>query len=116
MAYLKSIGVLLSFLTVFFYCAYNAASVYSNIWLSDWSNDATLNVTKEERTAQRDLRLGVYGLLGFVQGRTSFMLFPPLYNYTVCNDYSDMSNVMKKPVLSGLQPGLTQTGLGSYRD
>lgn len=69
MAYLKSIGVLLSFLTVFFYCAYNAASVYSNIWLSDWSNDAIKNVTSEERTAQRDLRLGIYGLLGFVQGK-----------------------------------------------
>ena len=69
MAYLKSIGVVLSFLTVFFYCAYNAASVYSNIWLSEWSNDAIKNVTIEERNAQRDLRLGIYGLLGFVQGK-----------------------------------------------
>ena len=76
MAYLKSIGVVLSFLTVFFYCAYNAASVYSNIWLSDWSNDASKNVTQEERIAQRDLRLGVYGLLGFVQGRLVFMSPP----------------------------------------
>ena len=75
MAYLKSIGVVLSFLTVFFYCAYNAASVYSNIWLSDWSNDATKNVSREERTAQRDLRLGIYGVLGFVQGKTDFLSF-----------------------------------------
>ena len=62
--------MVLSFLTVLFYVLYNASSVYSNIWLSDWSDDATMNVTAEERNAQRDLRLGIYGLLGFVQGKT----------------------------------------------
>ena len=74
MAYLKSIGVVLSFFTVLFYILYNASSVYSNIWLSEWSNDASMNFTAEERNSKRNLRLGVYGILGFVQGKSTAML------------------------------------------
>ncbi|XP_053393096.1 multidrug resistance-associated protein 1-like isoform X2 [Mercenaria mercenaria] len=70
-AYVKSVGVILSVLTVLFYILYNAANLYSNIWLSDWSNDATnydLTGNFTVDTKQRDLRLGIYGLLGFIQG------------------------------------------------
>lgn len=38
----------------------------SNIWLSDWSNDA-LNDTLKYDTAQRDMRLGVYAGLGLAE-------------------------------------------------
>lgn len=75
LAYVKSVGVLLSILTTMFYILYNAANLYSNIWLSEWSNDATKyqmssNDSNETTvdTDMRNLRLGVYGALGFVQG------------------------------------------------
>ncbi|WAQ96711.1 MRP1-like protein, partial [Mya arenaria] len=66
LAYIKSVGIFLSFLTVLFYILYNAANLYSNVWLSEWSNDATkLNGTSDPD--QQRLRLGVYGALGFIQ-------------------------------------------------
>ncbi|XP_052070953.1 multidrug resistance-associated protein 1-like isoform X2 [Mytilus californianus] len=68
MAYLRSVGILLSLLIIFFYILYNAASIYSNIWLAEWSNDNTTIVNGTIDTAQRDLRLGIYGVIGFIQG------------------------------------------------
>jgi len=41
----------------------SAFTLSSNIWLSEWSNDA-LNDTLRNNTAQRNLRLGVYAGLG----------------------------------------------------
>jgi len=64
--YLKSIGVLVSIAIVILYILNNIASVYSNIWLSQWSNDKPVNGTVDVK--QRDMRLGVYGALGFSQG------------------------------------------------
>lgn len=49
-------------------------SVYSNVWLSKWS-EAGNNITKSEQ----DLYLGVYGALGFGQGKhfkLSFTVYP----------------------------------------
>lgn len=45
------------------YIMSSAFTLSSNIWLSDWSNDA-LNETLRNNTQQRDLRLGVYAGLG----------------------------------------------------
>ena len=67
LAYLKAVGALLSFTIVLFYVLYNAASLYANIWLSEWSDDArSPNATHDPE--QRDMRLGVYGALGVLQG------------------------------------------------
>ncbi|XP_052772990.1 multidrug resistance-associated protein 1-like isoform X2 [Mya arenaria] len=78
LAYIKSVGIFLSFLTVLFYILYNAANLYSNVWLSEWSNDATkLNGTSDPD--QQRLRLGVYGALGFIQGLLVFMASLTLY-------------------------------------
>ncbi|XP_076072760.1 multidrug resistance-associated protein 1-like isoform X1 [Mytilus galloprovincialis] len=68
MAYLRSVGLLLSMLIIFFYILYNAASIYSNIWLAEWSNDNSTVVNGTYDTDQRDLRLGIYGLIGIIQG------------------------------------------------
>ncbi|OWF40077.1 Multidrug resistance-associated protein 1 [Mizuhopecten yessoensis] len=68
LSYLKSVGPILSCIIILFYILYNIASVYSNIWLSEWSNDEAATVNGTVDTAQRDLRLGVYGALGLVQG------------------------------------------------
>jgi len=72
-AYVKSVGVLLSIATVLFFILNNVANLYSNIWLSEWSNDAseynrTVNGTIIMDEGKRNLRLGVYGLLGLAQG------------------------------------------------
>ncbi|CAC5415770.1 unnamed protein product [Mytilus coruscus] len=74
MAYLRSVGLLLSLLIIFFYILYNAASIYSNIWLAEWSNDNTTVVNGTIDTAQRDLRLGIYGVIGFIQGGAVFAI------------------------------------------
>lgn len=61
-------------LTVLFFILNNVANLYSNIWLSEWSNDANeLNRTENGTiifdTGKRDLRLGIYGVLGVAQGK-----------------------------------------------
>ncbi|CAL1540417.1 unnamed protein product, partial [Lymnaea stagnalis] len=67
MAYVRAVGAFLSVLILFFYILYNSASIYSNIWLSQWSNDArNPNISADED--QRNMRLGVYGALGVLQG------------------------------------------------
>ncbi|KAK3704049.1 hypothetical protein RRG08_049006 [Elysia crispata] len=69
MAYIRAVGPTLSVVIMIFYVLYNGTSIYANIWLSEWSNDARdPNITSD--TSQRDLRLGVYGALGLAQGVT----------------------------------------------
>lgn len=65
--YIQSIGVPLTVTIIIFYIIYNGVGVYSNIWLSEWSEDPpAVNGTVD--TTQRDMRLGVYGALSIVQG------------------------------------------------
>ncbi|GFR84872.1 multidrug resistance-associated protein 1 [Elysia marginata] len=72
MAYIKAVGPVLSVIILIFYVLYNGTSIYANIWLSEWSNDArNPNISRD--TSQRDLRLGVYGALGLAQGLTVMM-------------------------------------------
>lgn len=62
--YLKSMGILLSIATILFHVLGQIFNVGSSIWLSIWSSHQ--NATNEER----DIYLGVYGALGFVQSTT----------------------------------------------
>ena len=67
LAYMRSVGVFTSCVILLLYTLNNVATVYSNFWLSYWSNDAAeANGTVD--TSKRDMRLGVYGALGLVQG------------------------------------------------
>ena len=72
-AYLRAIGIPVTVAICFLYVANNAASIYSNVWLSEWSNDAdnAINGTIDEK--QRDMRLGVYGALGLTQGEFTIL-------------------------------------------
>jgi len=47
---------------------YLASQVGTNVWLSLWSNDPPPYNSSMEDIGLRDLRLGVYGGLGIVQG------------------------------------------------
>uniref|UniRef100_A0A8C4EG28 Multidrug resistance-associated protein 1 n=1 Tax=Dicentrarchus labrax TaxID=13489 RepID=A0A8C4EG28_DICLA len=62
-AYLKAIGVLLSFISLLLFLAHHLVSLFSNYWLSLWTDDPVVNGTQPNRL----MRLGVYGGLGLTQ-------------------------------------------------
>ncbi|XP_061829744.1 multidrug resistance-associated protein 1 [Nerophis lumbriciformis] len=66
-AYFKAIGCL-SFISMLLFFAYNLLSLFSNYWLSLWTDDPVVNGTQPNR----QLRLGVYGALGLSQGVAVF--------------------------------------------
>uniref|UniRef100_A0A8D0A2U8 ATP-binding cassette, sub-family C (CFTR/MRP), member 3 n=1 Tax=Sander lucioperca TaxID=283035 RepID=A0A8D0A2U8_SANLU len=51
-------------LICFLYGCQSAAAIGANIWLSQWTNDASTNMTKENV----HMRVGVYAALGIAQG------------------------------------------------
>uniref|UniRef100_A0A8C4ECR4 Multidrug resistance-associated protein 1 n=1 Tax=Dicentrarchus labrax TaxID=13489 RepID=A0A8C4ECR4_DICLA len=67
-AYLKAIGVLLSFISLLLFLAHHLVSLFSNYWLSLWTDDPVVNGTQPNRL----MRLGVYGGLGLTQGVAVF--------------------------------------------
>ncbi|XP_038161331.1 canalicular multispecific organic anion transporter 2 isoform X2 [Cyprinodon tularosa] len=62
--YAKAVGLVLSVIICLLYACQSAASIGANIWLSEWTNDASLNNTKENV----NMRVGVYAALGIAQG------------------------------------------------
>uniref|UniRef100_UPI0037E78B7D multidrug resistance-associated protein 1 n=1 Tax=Semicossyphus pulcher TaxID=241346 RepID=UPI0037E78B7D len=66
--YMKAIGVLLSFLSLLLFLAHHLVSLFSNYWLSLWTDDPVVNGTQPNRL----MRLGVYGALGLSQGVAVF--------------------------------------------
>ncbi|XP_042247990.1 multidrug resistance-associated protein 1 isoform X1 [Thunnus maccoyii] len=67
-AYLKAIGVLLSCISLLLFLAHHLVSLFSNYWLSLWTDDPVVNGTQP----YRQTRLGVYGALGLSQGLAVF--------------------------------------------
>lgn len=63
-AYLKAIGVLLSSISLLLFFTHHGLSLFSNYWLSLWTDDPVVNGTQPYRI----MRLGVYGSLGLSQG------------------------------------------------
>ncbi|XP_035808113.2 ATP-binding cassette sub-family C member 3 isoform X1 [Amphiprion ocellaris] len=76
--YAKAVGPLLSVLICFLYGCQSAASIGANVWLSQWTNDASSNQTQENV----HMRVGVYAALGIAQG----VLL--LVNCLLCRAYS----------------------------
>ncbi|XP_062269788.1 ATP-binding cassette sub-family C member 3 isoform X2 [Platichthys flesus] len=62
--YAKAVGPLLSVFICFLYGCQSASAIGANIWLSQWTNDASKNQTKENAV----MRVGVYAALGTAQG------------------------------------------------
>ncbi|XP_041372528.1 multidrug resistance-associated protein 1-like [Gigantopelta aegis] len=69
--YAKSVGYVMSLVIVFLYAAFQASSVYANIWLSNWTDDDLLKNTSRWNTSEYQnknaMYLGVYGGLGLTQ-------------------------------------------------
>lgn len=62
--YVRAVGPLLSVFICFLYGCQSAAAIGANIWLSQWTNDASTNQTQENV----NMRVGVYAALGLAQG------------------------------------------------
>ncbi|XP_033840125.1 ATP-binding cassette sub-family C member 3 isoform X1 [Periophthalmus magnuspinnatus] len=76
--YAKAVGLVLSVTICLLYGCQSTAAIGANIWLSDWTNDANGNYTRE----RVQMRVGVYAALGIAQG-----LFL-LVNGLLCRAYS----------------------------
>ncbi|XP_054880485.1 multidrug resistance-associated protein 1 isoform X2 [Poeciliopsis prolifica] len=67
-AYLKAIGVLLSCISLLLFFTHHLVSLFSNYWLSLWTDDLVVNGTQPDRLR----RLAVYGGFGLTQGVAVF--------------------------------------------
>ncbi|XP_068192205.1 multidrug resistance-associated protein 1 isoform X2 [Antennarius striatus] len=67
-SYLKAVGVLLSCISLLLFLTQHLLSLFSNYWLSLWTDDPVVNGTQPNRL----MRLGVYGSLGLSQGIAVF--------------------------------------------
>ncbi|KAM4531012.1 multidrug resistance-associated protein 1 isoform 2-T2 [Odontesthes bonariensis] len=67
-AYVKAIGVLLSCISLLLFLVHHLVSLFSNYWLSLWTDDPVVNGTQPNRL----MRLGVYGAFGLSQGVAVF--------------------------------------------
>ncbi|PWA29910.1 hypothetical protein CCH79_00018944, partial [Gambusia affinis] len=67
-AYLKAIGVLLSCISLLLFLTHHLVSLFSNYWLSLWTDDLLVNGTQP----YRHRRLAVYGGFGLTQGVAVF--------------------------------------------
>lgn len=63
--YFKTIGLALIIPIIFLYAFQQGASLAYNYWLSLWADAPIINGTQIDR----DLRLAVFGALGFAQGQ-----------------------------------------------
>lgn len=63
--YFKTIGLAIIIPIVFLYAFQQGASLAYNYWLSMWADDPVVNGTQVDT----DLKLTVFGALGFVQGQ-----------------------------------------------
>ncbi|KAG6932529.1 multidrug resistance-associated protein 1-like [Chelydra serpentina] len=66
--YLQAFGWLWVWLTLAAYLGQNAVAIGQNLWLSTWSAAEEKNKDHTEWKHLRNNKLGVYGLLGFIQG------------------------------------------------
>ncbi|XP_039213001.1 canalicular multispecific organic anion transporter 1 isoform X2 [Crotalus tigris] len=62
--YFHAVGWGLSLSILIGYIGQTASSVGFNLWLSDWTNDALRYENKTYPVTERDMRVGIYGVLG----------------------------------------------------
>lgn len=73
--YLQAMGWGYSIMVFVVYFIQNVAFIGSNVWLSDWTNEAEkyANISEPYPNWKRDLRIGVFGALGVAQGVFVFL-------------------------------------------
>uniref|UniRef100_A0A8C6ZBI8 ATP binding cassette subfamily C member 2 n=1 Tax=Nothoprocta perdicaria TaxID=30464 RepID=A0A8C6ZBI8_NOTPE len=97
--YLRAVGWMFSFGIAMGYLAQYVAYVGTNLWLSDWTDDAQRYLNQTYPTGQRDLRIGVFGALGVAQGESLF-----LFMATTLSAHGSVqaSRVMHQKLLSNI--------------
>ncbi|KAM6442960.1 ATP-binding cassette sub-family C member 2 isoform 1-T1 [Liasis olivaceus] len=100
--YLHAVGWGLSISILISYIGQAASLLGSNLWLSDWTNDASLYQNKTYPAAQRDLRVGIYGTLGasyslFLLGSTVLASFGSIQASRVLHEQL-LSNILRVPM------------------
>lgn len=68
--YFRTIGLAFILPIVFLYAFQQAASLAYNYWLSMWADEPVVNGTQ----INTDMKLGVYGALGFAQGEELWLI------------------------------------------
>lgn len=78
MKYVQAMGFVLTFLMLLFGILYQFSSIFSSVWLRNWTQDPLLmnvsNLNTSAYTAQTNYYLGIYGALGVAQGEV-FLTF-----------------------------------------
>ncbi|CAG5127097.1 unnamed protein product, partial [Candidula unifasciata] len=107
MEYFKAIGLCATFSFFSFFALYQAVSVYSSIWLSDWTSDSLLRNTSLSNTSaysdRNDLYLGVYGGLGVAQAILIFfyaiVAFIQMVRASQKLHTAMLANVLRSPIM-----------------
>ncbi|KAF6731478.1 Canalicular multispecific organic anion transporter 1 [Oryzias melastigma] len=71
--YMQAMGWRYTVLVFLVYLIQNTAIIGQNLWLSDWTNDATDYHNQTYPNWKRDTRVGVFGALGVAQGFFVFL-------------------------------------------
>lgn len=76
MRYVQAMGFVLTFLMLLFGILYQFSSIFSSVWLRNWTQDPLLmnvsNLNTSAYTAQTNYYLGIYGALGVAQAILMF--------------------------------------------
>ncbi|XP_064519063.1 ATP-binding cassette sub-family C member 2 [Pseudopipra pipra] len=97
MRYLRAVGLCYSFWIAMGYVAEYAAYVGTNLWLSAWTDDAQHYLNQTYPTELRDLRIGVFGVLGVSQA--VFLLFATMLS---ARGATRASRVLHRQLLSNI--------------
>ncbi|XP_063163042.1 ATP-binding cassette sub-family C member 2 isoform X2 [Candoia aspera] len=100
--YFHAVGWGLSLSILISHIGQAASLLGSNLWLSDWTNDASLYQNKTYPAAQRDLRVGIYGTLGashslFLLSSTVLVSFGAIRASRVLHEQL-LSNILRVPM------------------
>lgn len=71
--YLKNVGFQMIIMIFGIQLLTQGFEIASNAWLGQWSEDGTLIVNDTVNTAKRNMYLGVYGAMGFGQGKNKII-------------------------------------------
>lgn len=80
--YLQAFGWSWMWLTIAAYLGQNAVAIGQNLWLSSWTAEAKQLKHFTEWKQLRNYRFGIYGLLGFIQGKSDLIRNRALAAYT----------------------------------
>ncbi|KFW76415.1 Canalicular multispecific organic anion transporter 1, partial [Manacus vitellinus] len=97
MRYLRAVGLCYSFWIAMGYVAEYAAYVGTNLWLSAWTDDAQHYLNQTYPTELRDLRIGIFGVLGVSQA--VFLLFATMLS---ARGATRASRVLHRQLLSNI--------------